>query len=159
MRRNASPVVDRASVAAVGRRLRGPPVSRISSSALRQSSAMARNRGPAQRRGQPPDLAGAAPGQEGPERLQVGRGRGLQLPGHRVEAEQVHVQVPDRRGHVAQPLELGLVMLREFVREDRAEQLDGRTGAADRDPQVVQELGIDVAEHAVDVGLHGVEQP
>ena len=46
IRRNERPVVDRASATAEGRRLRGPSTSRISSSALRQSSVMARNRGP-----------------------------------------------------------------------------------------------------------------
>src|SRR5262249_35737436 len=63
---------------------------------------------PAQRRGQPPELAGAPPDEEGAQRLQIVRGRGDQLFGQRVEAEQVDVQVPDRRGRVAEPLELDL---------------------------------------------------
>jgi hypothetical protein len=41
----------------------------------------------------------------------------------------------------------------------RAEELDRRPGTADRDPQVVQELGVDVAEHPVDVQVYRVEQP
>jgi hypothetical protein len=82
-----------------------------------------------------------------------------------VEVEQVHVQIPGRRGQVADPLELG--------REERglalgqaapagqgvAEELQGAAGAPDRDPQVVQELGIGVGQNAGDVRLDGVEQP
>ena len=113
---------------------------------------------PAQRRGQPPELAGTAPEEEGAERLEVGRRRGHQLRGHRAEAEQVDVEVPGGSGQVAEPLELGLVVLAQLGGQHRAEQLDRRTGAADSDAQVVQELGVDVAEHAVDVLLQGVEQ-
>ena len=113
---------------------------------------------PAQRRGQPPDLAGPAPDQEGAERLEVGRRRGDQLRGHRVEAEQVDVEVPGGGGQIAEPFELGLVVLGQLGGQHRAEQLDRRTAAADGDAQVVQELGVYVAEHAVDVLLQGVEQ-
>ena len=115
--------------------------------------------GRAQPGGQPAELPGAAADQEGAERLQVGGRRGHQLPGHRVEAEQVDIQVADRRGQVAEPLELGRVPAAQAVREHVAEQLDRRAGAAGGDPQVVQELGVDVAQHAIDVALHGVEQP
>ena len=69
------------------------------------------------------------------------------------------IQVADRRGQVAEPLELRRVPAAQAVREHVAEQLDRGAGAAGGDPQVVQELGVDVTQHAIDVALHGVEQP
>jgi hypothetical protein len=112
----------------------------------------------AERRGQSPELPHPAPGQEGAERLQVGGRRGDQARRHRVEPEQVHVEVPSRRGQVAEPLELGGVLARQVGRQDIAEQLDRRPGTADGHAQVVQELGVDVAEHAIGVLLEGVQQ-
>ena len=109
-------------------------------------------------RGQRLELAGAAPGQEGAERLEVLGGGGQEVFGHRGEAEEVDVEVAGRGGQVAEPLELGAVLFREAGGQDVAEQLDRGPGAAHGDPQVVQELGVDVADHAVDVLLQGVQQ-
>ncbi|HET9080693.1 MAG TPA: hypothetical protein VFO01_09285 [Trebonia sp.] len=99
--------------------------------------------------------------QVGAEWLEIVRLRGGQAARRFLEAEQVHVQVPGRRGQVAHPLELGGVE-REFTGSQAgqhvAEQLQRAPGPPHADPQVVQELGVDVAQHALGIGVDRVEQ-
>jgi hypothetical protein len=70
-----------------------------------------------------------------------------------VEAEQIHVEVADRGGQVAEPLELRGEPIGELRRERVAGQFQRRAGAAYRDPQVVQELGIQIAQNPVEIGF------
>ena len=93
------------------------------------------------------------------ERLQIGRAGGGQLGRAGGEGQQVHVEVAGGRGEVAQPLELGPVHRGQAVRQQVGAQLQGAPGAPHRNAQVVQELGVDVADRARDVRLQGVEQP
>ena len=101
--------------------------------------------------------------QVGAERLKVVRLRRAEAARRLLEVEQVHVQVPGRRRQVADPLELGGEE-RELARSARPRpgarhrRASARCGSAARDPQVVQELGVDVGQHAGDVRLDRVEQ-
>ena len=75
---------------------------------------------------------------------------------HPVHAEQVDVQIAGRGRDVAEPAELLDRPADVIRRQHVAEQLEDRAGAADRHPEVVQVLGVDVGDHpgdaAVDLG-------
>ena len=115
--------------------------------------------GRAQGAGQPPLLGDAPLGEVVVERCQVGRVGGGQLGRRGGEAEQVDVEIAGRRGEIAQPLELGPVLGGQAVRAAGRAELERGPGPAHRDPQVMQELGVDVADRARDVRLQRVEQP
>ena len=108
----------------------------------------------AQRTAHPHQLAGPALLEQRSQRRQlVGA-----LAGHLVPLEQLHVEVAQRPGDRLHPLELR-PQPRARRRRVHAPQLaQHRARAADRDPQIVQELRVDVVEHALDVRLGDVRQ-
>ena len=108
--------------------------------------------------GQGPLLDDAAPGQVGAERFQLGRRGGHQGGGHLVVAQQVNVEIPGGRGQVTQPLELGAEPGRQAGGQDIADELERGPGPPDGDPQVMQELAVDVPDGAGHVGLQRVQQ-
>ena len=81
-----------------------------------------------------------------------------QTAGQRRELVQEDVEVARRRGEVAEPLQLRCHPGDQGGRQDVAEQLDRRATPPDRDPEVVQELDVDVRHGAVPGGLHLVEE-
>ncbi len=92
------------------------------------------------------------------EGLELGRPGRHQGVGHLVVVQQVDVEIPGRRGQVTEPLELGAEPGRHAGGQGVPGELERGPGPPDRDPQVVQELGVDVPDGAGHVGLQGVQQ-
>ena len=92
------------------------------------------------------------------ERLEVGGRGGRQPAGHLGQAELVHVEVADRGGEVAEPLELRLPRLTEVRRERRPAEFEQRAGPPDRYADVVEELGVDVGDRAREIVAHLLEE-
>ena len=114
--------------------------------------------GPAQRAQQGPTI-GRPPAREVRlERLEVGGRGGHQPAGHLGQAELVHVEVADRGGEVAEPLELRLPRLPDVRRQRRPAELEQRAGPPDRYPDVVEELGVNVGDRAREVVAHLLEE-
>ena len=86
---------------------------------------------------------------EGGEIVGMGHGRG-----QRVQLEQVDVEIPGRRGDVTEPPELGNHPIGQSGRQHVTQHLEHRAGPPDRNPEVVQELGVDVGDDPVDRGVH-----
>ena len=114
--------------------------------------------GPAQRPQQAATIAGPPAREVRLERLEVGGRGGHQPAGHLGQAELVHVEVADRGGEVAEPLELRLPHLPDVRRERRPAELEQRAGPPDRYPDVVEELGVNVADRAREVVAHLLEE-
>jgi hypothetical protein len=107
--------------------------------------------GPAQRPQEGATLDGSPPREVCLEWLQVGGRSGQQPAGHLGQAELVHVQIADRGGEIAEPLEPRLPRLSQVRRERRPAELEQGSGTPDRDADVVEELGVDVADRAGEV--------
>ena len=114
--------------------------------------------GPAQRAQQGATIGGPPAREVRLERLEVGGRGGHQPAGHLGQAELVHVEVADRGGEVAEPLELRLPRLPEVRRERRPAELEQRAGPPDRDADVVEELGVDVGDRAREAVAHLLEE-
>ena len=99
-----------------------------------------------------------APGQVLVERLEFGWRGGHQGSGHLTVVQQVDVEIPGGRGQVAQPLELRTEPGRQAGGQHVPGDLERGPGPPDRNPQVVQVLGVDVTDGAGHVGLKGVQQ-
>ena len=107
--------------------------------------------GPAQRPQEGATLDGSPPREVRLEWPQVGGRSGQQPAGHLGQAELVHVQIADRGGEIAEPLEPRLPRLSQVRRERRPAELEQGSGTPDRDADVVEELGVDVADRAGEV--------
>jgi hypothetical protein len=115
----------------------------------------------AQAPGQDTELLAPPLLQVGAERLQVVWLRRGEAARGLLVVKQVHVQVPGRRRQVTDPLELGGEERDLFAGqagERVTEHLQRAPGPPHADPQVVQELRVDVGEHARHVRFDGVEQ-
>ena len=77
---------------------------------------------------------------------------------HRGHVQLVDVQVPDRRRHVAQPLESRLPPVSHHVGQGRSPQFEGRSGPSHRAPEVVQELSVHVIEKTRKILTHRREK-
>ena len=76
-----------------------------------------------------------------------------------VELEQLNVEVARRARGLLDPSEAGLEPGQRRGSEDPWKRLQPGSGAAHGHPQVVEELGVELVEGPVDVGLDGDEQP
>jgi hypothetical protein len=85
------------------------------------------------------------------EGSEVGRCRSDEPPGHLGQLELVDVQVPDGCGQIAEPLEGRLPVTPKLWWQDGPSELEGRPGPPDCHPEVVQELGVHVVQHTLDV--------
>ena len=75
-----------------------------------------------------------------------------------LELQQVHVEVAHVAGHLLQPAELVPEALELGRREHPAQLALDRARAPDRDPEVVEELAVEIRDRALQVGLDHVEQ-
>ena len=114
--------------------------------------------GPAQRPHQGAAFGGPPAREVRLERFEVGGRGGHQPAGHLGHPELVHVQVADRGGEVAEPLELRLPHLPDVRRERRPAEFDQRTGPPDRHPEIMEELGVNVGDRAREVVAHLLEE-
>ena len=123
-----------------------------------QSSSSRRSRAPRSAAQEGATIGGPPAREVRLERLEVGGRGGHQPAGHLGQAELVHVEVADRGGEVAEPLELRLPRLPDVRRERRPAELEQRAGPPDRYPDVVEELGVNVADRAREVVAHLLEE-
>ena len=146
----------------------GPPRPRVGAagsarrclpSAARQSLVEVGEAGRAQAADQAPVLGRAVADEAVVQRREIGGRRRDEARRGLGEAEQMHVQVAGRCGQLPEPPELGCEPRREITGQRVAGEFQRGPGPAYGDPQIVQELGVDVADDAVDVGFADVEQP
>jgi hypothetical protein len=74
------------------------------------------------------------------------------------DLEKVDVHVPGGTRPLPEPAELLLEVLHHRLGEHPRHLRQGRAGPADRHPEVVEELGVQVLDHPLLVRLHGVQK-
>lgn len=75
-----------------------------------------------------------------------------------VEAKQMNVEIPHRRGDRADPGEFGVKTLHHRRWHQPFELTESGPGATDRHPKIVQEFAVQIPDGAVQIAFHGVEQ-
>src|SRR5215475_1739236 len=83
---------------------------------------------------------------------------GREAIGHTPKAEHKHIQIPLDASGLCQPTKLGSEVSDCLLRKHILDLAKQRSRAPQRDPVVVQELGIQVGAHTGLVGNHDVEQ-
>jgi len=108
---------------------------------------------------QPAELRTALREKISAEGLQISRTRRLQTGGHVRQADDVHVEIAGGGGQVTKPLEIATQLLGGGGLQHIPGQLQRGPRPSYADPEVVQELRIDVIDDPAEGSLDGEQEP